>query len=216
MTTPTLTFEEASIVLVGSFNPTIFHPAWLSKYNLIPAVEAEGAKVDIVHNELSSFSLGWLSVQVVHEKFIARTNDRSHYNPLRDLIISVFKILEHTPIKQLGMNRQMDFSVGNENDWHKIGNTLAPKEIWKKSLAEPLLTSLALESRRTDNLSGKINLRLEPSKRSKHGVLIDVNNHIELSDGEKLTVPTVLSEHWEKNMDKALEIATITLKEIIA
>ena len=215
MATPVLTFEEASVVLVGSFNPTIFHPAWLSKYNLIPSVEADGAKVEIIHNELSSFSLEWLHVQVTHQKFVARTNDRSHYNPLRDLVISIFNILEHTPIKQLGMNRQLDFLIDNEKDWHKVGHTLAPKDIWKKSLTEPLLTGLSIESQRTDGLNGKINVRLEPSKRTKYGVFVGVNNHVELSNGGKLTVPLILSEHWEKNINKALDIATITFEEII-
>lgn len=205
-------FQEASIVLVGSFNPAIFHPAWLANHGLIPTVEAEGAKVDIVHKDVSSFSLEWLRIDVVHEKFIARTNDQSQFNPLRDLIMSVFRILEHTPIKQLGMNRQMHFSLENEETWHKIGHTLAPKEIWNKSLSMPGLTSLSLESKRSDNFKGKINVRLEPSPRAKYGVFIDVNNHIELGDEIKSSVPEILSEHWEEALDKAEKIAITTLE----
>jgi hypothetical protein len=55
--------EGLTIVVVGSFNPAIFHPAWFSRCNLIRQEEADSAKVEIVHSEVAQFSGDWFSVQ---------------------------------------------------------------------------------------------------------------------------------------------------------
>jgi hypothetical protein len=72
--------ESASIVLVGSFNPAIFHPEWLLRHSLISEDDNKGAKVEIVHSQLSKFSLEWLFIDVMNEKLIARTNDSSYFS----------------------------------------------------------------------------------------------------------------------------------------
>ena len=43
MSEPKIAQDEAAIVLVGAFNPAIFHPAWLAHHGLIPEHEAEAA-----------------------------------------------------------------------------------------------------------------------------------------------------------------------------
>jgi len=106
--------EAASIVLVGSFNPAIFHPEWLLRHSLISEDDNKGAKVEIVHNQLSKFSLEWLFIDVMHEKLIARTNDSSYFSPMRDLMSSALKILEHTPIGKMGINLDLSYKIDEE------------------------------------------------------------------------------------------------------
>jgi hypothetical protein len=43
--------EGASVVLVGSFNPSIFQPKWLSSRDIIQAAEGEEAKIQIIHQK---------------------------------------------------------------------------------------------------------------------------------------------------------------------
>ena len=100
-------------MLVDSFNPAIFHPEWLVRHELVPADDVQGDTVEIVHQDISKFSFDWLDVDVLRHKFIARTNDPSKFYPLRDLLISIFKILDHTPLKQLGMNLIIDYEFQN-------------------------------------------------------------------------------------------------------
>jgi hypothetical protein len=40
-----------SVVLLGNFNPKIFHPAWFGAQQLIGKQEEEGSKVEIVHSD---------------------------------------------------------------------------------------------------------------------------------------------------------------------
>lgn len=217
MAGPEIIYQEGSIVLLGSFNPEIFHPAWFAKNDLIQKVEAEESKIEgleIVHHELTKFSLNWLSIQVVHQKFVALTSDLAHFNPLRDLVIMTFEILKHTPIKQLGMNRTIDFSFKDEQTWHKIGDTLAPKTIWEKSVPNRVgLTILGVRSKLTDGLQGYINVNLQPSTRTQYGVVININNHVEIAENQ--TVTEILSQHWVSSMEKAFKIAQTTLREVL-
>ena len=111
-----LTKEESSIVLVGAFNPAIYHPEWFLRNGLVSEDDLSDQEIELVHNDLSRFSFAWLSVQVQSNKFIARTNDPSQFIPLRDLIVSVFSILEHTPITNLGMNYLATYTLTSEAD----------------------------------------------------------------------------------------------------
>jgi hypothetical protein len=53
--------DAASVVMVGSFNPTIFQPLWLGAQKLIRAEEAETAKITTIQAELTDFSTAALS-----------------------------------------------------------------------------------------------------------------------------------------------------------
>lgn len=214
--------EEASIVLVGSFNPAIFHPEWLLRHQLITQDDLKGAKIEIVHNDLSKFSLEWLGVDVLRNKFTVRTNDPSQFSPMKDLMISVFGILEHVPIAQLGMNSRRTYKIGKEEHWHKVGDVLAPKMIWEESLPKRVgLTSLTVQSPRPDSLKGSVNVSISPSRTNSFGVNFDVNNHVELEanqeDGErKYDVSMILAAHWDSSLALARKISETTLLKVLS
>ncbi len=53
MTHPTPDRYKRSIVLLDDFNPKIFHPAWFAAENLIGKQDAESAKVEVIHQDVS-------------------------------------------------------------------------------------------------------------------------------------------------------------------
>lgn len=204
--------KEASIVLVGNFNPTIFHPEWFLRHEIVPEVDVEGAKIEIVHPEITKFAFPWLSIEVLQGKFIARTKDTDHFNPLRDLVMSAFMLLEHSPVSQLGMNLIVDYTVDTEDTWHKIGDLLAPKEVWEQNLPHRVgLLSLRVQSPRIDDLDGNIKVTVEP--RQNFGVNVNVNSHVILS--EESNLPDILSEHWEVALNQNDKIAHDTIMAAI-
>lgn len=213
--------EEASIAFVGSFNPAIFHPEWLLRHQLITEDDLKGADIEIVHQDISKFTLEWLGAEILRNKILIRTNDPSKFSPLKDLMISVFKILEHTPIKQLGMNLITTCEIDTEENWHKIGDNLAPKTIWEEFLPKRVgLSSLTVLSPRKDSLKGNMRVNIRSLKKDFFGVIINVNNHVELEDiqGEKeeiYDVPTVLAEHWDPGLVLARNICETLLKKAI-
>ena len=208
--------KEAIGVLVGSFNPAIFHPEWLVRHELVPADDIQGASVEIVHQDISKFSFDWLGVDVLRHKFSARTNDPSKFDPLRDLLISIFKILDHTPLKQLGMNLVIDYEFENEETWHKFGDVLAPKTIWQKSLPDRIgLTNLTIQSPRNDKFEGYLQVSIGPIE-PKYQARININNHIELQNqGNLLSVPEIIAANWDDAIASAEQVAERTIKEAI-
>ena len=126
--------QGMNFVLVGDFNPKIFHPFWFSHQSLISEHEGNEAKVEVVHSDVSIFNLEWMRLQVTRERFDISTSQEPYFEVLRDLVVGAFGTLEHTPVKMLGINHQMHFAMESEDEWHALGHKLAPKESWNKVL----------------------------------------------------------------------------------
>ena len=55
MNPPKPEIEGVGIVLVGSFNPRIFQPAWFATENLIREEEEQAAKIELIHRQVAIF-----------------------------------------------------------------------------------------------------------------------------------------------------------------
>lgn len=85
-------FEGVSIVILGQFNPAIFQPAWFAAQNLVRPQEAESAEIQLIHPEAAVLRMEWLQLNVVRERFQASTIQSAYFEPLRDLVTSVFSL----------------------------------------------------------------------------------------------------------------------------
>ena len=112
--------EGMSAVLVGSFNPAIFHPQWLARHGLVSEAEAEAANIEIVRPELSVFTVGLLRMVVEQVRLRVETTTAEASGPVRDLIIGAMHLLEQTPVSQMGINRAMHFKMPTEETWHAV------------------------------------------------------------------------------------------------
>ena len=211
--------DGASIVLIGKFNPAIFQPAWLGACNLLRKEEVEDAAITMVSPQVTSFSAHWLTIQVLAERFTAITNDPAQYQALRDLVIGVFHLLEHTPFWVMGMNRDMHFKMESEEQYHRLGHLLAPKEIWKEILDTPGLRSLLMQGSlvRENGLSIAHYVRVEPSLRVAPGVFIQHNVEVSMPEATQSDVVAqqtaarrlieYLGPNWDSVMTRSKEIA---------
>lgn len=214
---PELKRQEASIVVVGSFNPTIFNPDWLYRHDLISQADIEGANVELIHRDISKFSTSWFAIDVLQDRFLARTNDESCFLLLRDLIVSIFSILNQTPVKQMGMNINFDLSFRDEGLWHKLGDTLAPKDIWNKSLPSRVgLITLTVKCPRTDQFKGNLRISIESIRHEdiKFGIRFGTNSHVELNN--EVTVEHVLLTSWEDSLAHAKQTKDAVIQEAIS
>lgn len=213
--------DSCSIVLIGSFNPQIFQPYWFAHHELIQMEEAEKANLEVIAKDITSFKLGWLTVQVFREKFSAVTDDESHFAPLRDFVLGTFQLLEHTPVNQMGINRNIQYEVASEEDWHKIGHTLAPKRLWESHLRKPGLTSLTINGTREDGLNGGINVTVRPvfEKKileKKHVVEVAYNSHFVFEkDSDAKDILEIIEETFEPTLDKGQVLANSLINECI-
>lgn len=179
-TKPNLVSNAYSIVLVGGFNPQIFHPIWFAQEQLLRKSEADAAKIEIVHPDFSAFSTDWLALQVTRDRFTATIKSDVYLDHLKDFLVGSFSILSHTPIAKIGINWEQQVEFRNENDWHNLGHYLAPKSPWKDFIDSPGLRSLSIKGRRSDGNHGYVLIFVEPIQELKQMVKFRVNDHNDL------------------------------------
>lgn len=215
MPEPSLEMDGASIVLMGAFNPPIFQPEWFARQGLLPATEAEQAKIQIVHQEVAQFETERFVFQVTHDRLLAATKPNSFSEPLRDLVAGTFYILEHTPVNAIGLNRDMHFNMHSEESWHRLGDMLAPKNIWNKIAigGRPGLKTLQILYGATSEHEPTTTVTIQPSVRVLPcGAYFGVNQHFTLpaEKGFEMMMQ-ILQERWEEGQKDAERVARTVL-----
>ncbi len=198
--------DGASIIIRGSFNPAIFHPIWFKHNNLIRPEEADAAKLEVTHSDISIFSTEWFDIQVARNLFALKTSSSAHFEPIRDLAFGIFSLLEHTPVGALGLNRMMHFKVASEEKWHSFGDLIAPKKIWHDVVKDPGLISLTRQYPK-NSAERRVRIKVEPSIRVQPGAYFEINNHYQIKEGEYKKVIKVLNDNWENDLSDSLQIA---------
>jgi hypothetical protein len=205
--------EDINVVLVGSFNPGIFHPEWFRRQDILLPAEAENASIRLVSPDVTEVVFLDMKLDVLPDRFILRTQDASRAEKLHDIVQGVFRRLHHTPITACGINNELHFDLGDEGYWHKIGHTLAPKEpIWNEVLSRPGMQSLTIKAVRSGEFPGEINVTVQPSKRFRYGLFVGSNYHYSVPPDEAGTPRSdraidYLIAEWKTALEQARRVA---------
>jgi hypothetical protein len=208
-----LTFDAAgsAIVLVGSFNPAIFQPAWFAKLGLLSEETTKKAEVKIITPQVCHFETDEFVLQVVDQRFLVQSKMSADPAPLSDLVSGTFFILEHTPVTAMGLNRQMHVDLQSEEAWHRFGDRLVPKDGWKSVLdGRPGMVGVAVQSPMKDFPNALFTMRIEPSQRLKHGAYFDTNENYSAQADEPEPLKRlmqILKTRWEKVEPYATNVA---------
>ncbi|MEZ4658031.1 MAG: hypothetical protein R2911_10700 [Caldilineaceae bacterium] len=180
---PQLETRGLNLVALGHFTPQMFHPSWFALQNLINQQEAESAEIQLIHPDAAIFQIDWLQVKITRERFQVATLQEPYFEALRDFAIGAFSILKYTPLTALGINHEFTYSVATEKAWHKVGDTIAPKQEWADVLTKPGIRSFIMEGERTDQFNGYIRVKIEPIDTInpiRYMIMIEVNDHYDL------------------------------------
>lgn len=208
-------------MLVGSFNPTIFQPQWFARQNLLSQAEADAAKILVLVPQICDFETERFRVQVTTERFAAFSKPDTNPVPLRDLVLGTFFILEHTPVTAIGLNRHMHFQLETVEQWHALGDKLAPKEPWRSILktGRPGMRVLVIEGMMDgsdgsdDPLGPKLTVKVEPSVQVKHGAFFEINEHYPAAKNDAMkSIMETLKTRWEDAYNYAAEISDYILR----
>jgi len=214
MSKSSLEIKELIIILVGSFNPVIFHPQWLVRKGLIREGEAEAAKPKINHPEISEFDLDYCSIQVLPHRFSITSTQEDGFVLMRDLVANIFESLPESHIVQLGINLHHHYKFPDKEEYIEFGHQIIPKEqLWGQVLTNPLLLKVNIQGERTDDNNGKIGVTVKTSdKINEYGVEIQINDHYNLlSKGEENKVDAsravqILRKEWDNSLKHSEEI----------
>lgn len=209
----------SSIVAVGKFNPAIFSPDWLEKNGLIGAADADDARnasSTVISHQASFFETAWFSLQVLEGQY-SLTSKGALTPALRDLAVSIFQLVQHTPVEALGLNFIAHYKLPSLALCHKIGDTLAPKEIWnslypgedRSAGLGNLVIRIQNGERDHPKNEDEIRLTVQPSTLVKGlGVAFLYNNHMK-SPSENpngLWVSDTVRAKWESAWSDATRV----------
>ena len=166
--------------MVGSFNPAIFHPQWFIRHELIGEEEADPHGVKVVSSEVTEIRISEIRLVCIGDRLTLGTQNIAYEEKLRDLAEGILSLLLHTPIRACGINPSAHYQLENVDYWHKIGHTLAPKElIWNDLFVTPGLKNLTIQSKASPQDLNEVNVTVAPSARFNQGLLIYVNSHFD-------------------------------------
>src|SRR5436853_6008866 len=110
--------HAASIVIAGGFTPALFQPQWLAAKGLITEGEANAAKIEVIHSEVTSISTEWLELRVTSDRLHAMTVLTPYFEILRDLVAGILKLVPEMPFRAVGLNQTYHFKLPSTEVWH--------------------------------------------------------------------------------------------------
>ena len=212
--------DRTTILLVGSFNPAVFQPAWFARHGMIGDEEAEDPNMSVNGRE-SRFKTAQFRTSVRRDRFMAAGLD-NHSDPVRDLAVSCFKeALPHTPIHTVRISRRIRFDAGSSGVRDGVVGRLAPKEAWGEWMEQAsresgngsergdissIVMTRDLESE--EGLKIRVDARVGPSIRTRAGIFVNVVSHFPPDDGEEEDQDAsfavgILQDCWESSLERA-------------
>jgi hypothetical protein len=214
----------SSIVAVGDFNPAIFSPDWLERNGLIGKDDADTVRTGsqgkslLISHQVAAFETKWFALQVLETQFSLTSKDA--LSPaFKDLAVGMFQLVPHTPVTAVGLNFFGHFKLATEAEYHRIGDLLAPKDIWKslypdESAGLADLTIRIQHWTRGEPLKTKDEKRVsvQPSNKIKFGVFLSYNDHHDVSGSDEddlmpaKRVATIVDTVWEPSWHDAVRV----------
>jgi hypothetical protein len=201
--------EGAGIVIRGQFNPAVFSPLWFLSNGLIGEAEFGSAELGLIAREVCDFRMGWLSCHVDLDGLQLTTANPEEFERLRDATVGVLRLLSHTPIATMGINRSLHLTVASQEQWHRVGHALAPKAAWESVLTSPGMRNVTMWGVRDDDWGGRPQVQVEPSLVVPQAVFVSTNDHFTLvrSAGSTDTAGWDLSEPEVESTPAKIEVA---------
>lgn len=200
--------KEASIVLIGAFNPSTFHPGWFTSNGLVRPDDLKDCRIEILHSDLAIFWFEWVHFLVDRHRFQAKVREEAYYEQLRDLMVGTLSLLQEAKISAVGLNYEMHFEATSEQAYHAFGDMVAPKGIWKQLRDGSYgLSRMDMQCKR-DKPPGFIQTIIMPSAEFKaptRGLYFENNNHYENTQKEIESVISIIQDHWESECKGSFE-----------
>ncbi len=164
-----------------------------------------------------------MQFQVEQQRFGLTTKDASKAPIVRDLAVSIFTLLEHTPLDALGLNLHMGYSLESKQCWNDVGHSLAPKVCWNGILEKPGLAGMTMRGQRTDCSADRIDIRVHPTPEHENGVYVGFNQHYDIKTEHRKSIMSrnrealrILQEDWNTFRSYAQKAAVNLLQNAIA
>lgn len=209
--------EFYSIVLIGGFNPLIFHPFWMLQKGLISEKDVTTDKL-LVHEQMTHFQIGnWLEFNVNKNRCEFKIQSQEYVVIMLDLIKGTLNALPEVPIMSIGINRGCILSIGSEREYYRVGATLALLDLWNDCFEKPRLRTIAIEDTASEKFKGKSRcVIIKPAEVENVPYAIDVNmnNHYDLEPQNVVKALSIIEDNVLNNYDSFQTILDNIIRKI--
>ena len=207
-----------SVVLLGSFNPLIFHPLWLLKKRLIPESDVVNKQI-VINSQVSQYPIGdWMQMTVTPDRCEFKIQKPERIVVMKDLIMGTLNSLPETPIIAMGINRGNIINLGDAGSFYKFGSKLAILDIWKDCLHTPRLRDIIIEDvektvEGEEIVRRRIQIKSAEVKGQQFCIDVNLNNHYTAKVQDTAFAIKTLDTYLMSDMEKYEEIlSSITRK----
>jgi hypothetical protein len=186
--------EALSLTLLGSFDPSIFHPEWFKYNSILKGLDADRLRIKIVHPEVAELTGEWFHLHALKDRVTLRASRSLDFERLCTLAHGIFVFLERCPVSVVQLRRAMHFDEPEMAEWKRIFHSLATHVPLPTSLPNPNLRSLELEVTRPDPPSA-IRLRVEPSGQLPGGFCVTASCLYAVREDIPKHLLQILGEH---------------------
>ena len=226
---PSLDITDASIVLIGKFDPALITPGWLAYHSIIDESEAKLSEVTISHPDVTQFDIEWAKIYADKNRLQISTTQSPHIR-ISDLFIKLLtELLPGTPVWTAGINLSQHYRLDKDQQ-DRFGELLAPRANWgawgqhtlnKGPKKTSGLTSICLRQGADleDRKDGYIDVRIEPSQLLKNGgIHIHINDHYNFGTAESTQDNSeaikLLDRHFEESLQRSELISAGIIENI--
>lgn len=219
---------DAQIVFSGEFLPALFSPDWFGRNNLIGNEDVEVARVGnlVVSREATTFQTDWFTFQALQQQIVV--SSLGPVTPLlRNLAVGVLMILPETIVTGVGLNFHSHYKTSTRTEYHRIGDTLVPKDRWKSlfpgmhvGMANLQVMAQKVKENGEAADGDQYHVFVQPSALIPEGVFIATNDHHAIlvdsprqPAGEKAA--QIVRDCWEPAWHHAMELSDKLLADVL-
>lgn len=201
--------EVYEIELQGSFIPEKFDPLWFVRNKLLGETEAKESNIiDITPGSQTIFSTKFIQFYIEKDTFSVSTKDLLTFDLVKDMAISVAKILKDSINLSYSINMKLHFSFKLEKDLRRVLNNLNTLDSWKNIIDSPQVHSLRIiEEKKLEKKALDRVISLFPCNRSdmRNTIHLYINNIQELNSNNIYLADVI--EDDNNSLDESITIA---------
>jgi hypothetical protein len=137
--------------------------------------------------------------------------------------VGIFQLVPHTPVVAVGLNFLGHFKLNGEDDYHRVGDVLAPKRIWNSLYPERMVGLAELTVLIQQGVRGKPpetndarRITVQPSTKIKYGIHLSYNDHHDVRTADDNTRPAervaeIIDSQWELSWQDSIRAFDVVL-----
>ncbi|GAB1353179.1 hypothetical protein MASR1M12_19130 [Erysipelotrichia bacterium] len=190
-----------TIVVVGNFDPRFFHPRVLERESLLSPDLADELEPRVIMGDVSDLASSNLQILTYRDRLTVSAFKESCFESIKDFCMNLIRSINFVEPSMLGVNSHHIFKSSSVEDWHRVGDVLAPKSHWNNLINAPGLKSISLASDRDDlHKSSLINVSVDATsfEDCPNCIGLSFNHHSTLAEKSIEEFIDRLCKNWQQ------------------